>query len=204
VGDSVGDLSERLDHLGAEIEMARGRSHAEWLDHWVESCKERYAIFIDSDVFFHRQCWVTPLMARLQAGSSLVSVLITDLQPGSIEPVRGAVTTAMPRAVPWLLAADVNVLRELRTSFGYINREVDGTTYAYDIGALIFERLVESGCEVAEAPGDYSRFFTHVGGMSWRPEPSAREEQKRWFRRQRARFSLWALRRGRQGLADQA
>jgi hypothetical protein len=194
IGGSIGSEPELLAGLvrrrNVRIEVAPGRSHAEWLDHWVREAHAKYAVFLDSDVFFRRRCWVSPLVAELDSGAALVSCHLSERREGEVEPVRGAVTTAMPRPAPWVMAIDVAHVRETGASFAYANTVQDGEILAWDIGGKVLEALSERGLVARSLPDSYGRYYTHIGGMSWRAAPTAWNEKRRWLRLQHARIRL--------------
>jgi hypothetical protein len=125
IGGSVGNEQLRLGRLTArlpvEFEVVPGRSHSEWLDHWVATSPRRYAVFLDSDVFIRRHGWDRPLVAELAAGAALVTSQVFERVEGYVEPIRGVVTTMMRRPAPWLMAVDVTQIRETGASFAYRN-----------------------------------------------------------------------------------
>src|SRR5207253_510528 len=47
-------MLERFERKGLlRLEVApQGRAHADWLDGWVITCPDRYALFVDSDMEF--------------------------------------------------------------------------------------------------------------------------------------------------------
>lgn len=192
VGGSQGSERERLGRLeraaDVRIEIGRGRSHGEWLDHWIRSSTARHAVFLDSDVFFRRTCWVSPILAQLDAGATLVSCRIWERTTRVIEPVRGAITTSMPRPAPWLMAVDVPRLRATGASFAYTNAFIGGELVAWDVGGKVLEALRSEDLVARELPPSYGRHYRHVGGMSSRAAPKARIETRRWLRLQHARL----------------
>ncbi len=194
IGGSSGSEPELLRRLvqrgNVRIEVARGRSHAEWLDAWVRASRSKYAIFVDSDVFFRRSCWVSPLLEELTAGTALVTCHLLGREEAVVEPVRGVVTTAMPRPAPWVMAIDVPRVREVGVSFAYMDTVQDGQILAWDIGGRMLEALTASGLVARSLPDSYHRHYTHIGGMSWRARPNARSETLRWLHLHEAQIRL--------------
>jgi len=194
IGGSIGTepnlLAELLRSGNVRIEVAAGRAHSDWLDHWVRETRAKYAVFLDSDVFFRRTCWVSPIVKELEAGATLVSCHLRGREEGVIEPVRGAVTTAMPRPSPWVMAVDVAHVRETGASFAYMNTVQDGEILAWDVGGKVLEALNRKGLVTRSLPDSYGRYYTHIGGMSWRSAPAAGIEPKRWLRLHEARIRV--------------
>jgi hypothetical protein len=194
IGGSVGSEPQLLAGLvrrgNVRIEVAPGRGHAEWLDHWVEETHAKYAVFLDSDVFFRRTCWASPIVKELESGAALVSCHLAERVEGVIEPVRGAVTTAMPRPSPWVMAVDVAHVRETGASFAYTNTVQEGEILAWDVGGKVLEALTRKGLVARSLPDSYGRFYTHIAGMSWRAAPTARIETRRWLRLEEARIRV--------------
>lgn len=189
VGGSVGNESVTLGHLGARIQVSPGLRHGHWLDRWTAEAAAPYAVFLDSDVFFTHSCWLTPLIAALDAGAGLVSCDIFSRTEGVIEPVAGDLTTAMPRPAPWVMGINVGAVRETGESFEFNHRTLpSGERLAWDVGGKVIETLAGNGWPVVSLPPGYARCFTHVGAMSWRPLRPARIETRRWAKVQRARL----------------
>jgi hypothetical protein len=194
IGGSIGSEPKLLAGLmrrgNVRVEVAPGRVHAEWLDHWVRETHAKYAVFLDSDVFFRRTCWASPIVKELESGAALVSCDLWERKEGVIEPVRGAVTTAMPRPSPWVMAVDVARVRETGASFAYTNTVQEGEILAWDVGGKLLEALTRMGLVARSLPDSYGRYYTHIGGMSWRSAPTARIETKRWLRLHEARIRV--------------
>jgi hypothetical protein len=134
-----------------------------------------------------RRCWVSPLVKALDRGAALVSCGIRQREEGIIEPVRGLVTTAMPRPLPWLMAVNVPAAESTGRSFAYDNEAVGGEILAYDVGGRMLEGLRLMGYKVESVPLSYTRYYTHIAGMSWRRHPTAKAEPRRWIRARSAR-----------------
>jgi hypothetical protein len=183
IGDSDGSQVDRLRRLErtvpVRVEVAPGRKHAEWIDHWIERSHSRFAFFLDSDVFIRRGCWVTPLLAELEGGAAIVSCEISE-QEVIAEPVRGAIATMLRRPAPWVMAVDVEKVRATHTSFLFRNAYLADEILAWDVGGRVLEELVEAGEPVTALPDAYRRYYRHIGGMSWRGAPKARIEARRW------------------------
>jgi hypothetical protein len=153
-----------------ELDVAAGgRRHAEWLDLWVAGCRERYAVFVDSDVVLRRRGWLEELLAAAQENDAAF------VSAGMLHPVnpkvdkQGRPLRWMPRPTPWMLLVDVDRARAAGASFGFRARDDadSGLRIMYDTGAAFLEALRDRGERWVVMPEEWSPCFHHFGGLSW-------------------------------------
>ncbi len=161
---------ERSGWLRLEV-AAEGRRHAEWLDHWLGSCPNRYAVFVDSDMEFLRGGWLADLVATAERDhAALVTSRIHDDTRGYVDP-QGVSVRWAPRPTPWLMLVDVEQVRTIEgASFGLRKRddpERPGAKVSYDTAAFLYGQMLEHGMTVSTMPDGWSDCYHHFGGMTW-------------------------------------
>jgi glycosyltransferase involved in cell wall biosynthesis len=166
--------------------------HGATLDWLMRKVTTRYALTLDSDVVFLRSGWLSDLRTLLE---SRAAAAVGELESG--------VGGYRSRLAPYVLLFDTEQVRALRTSFKpcvLINdpAEVDrwrrrgpseNLSYAelrgyrsaafYSTGAMLFERMVESGVRWAATPLRTRRKYRHLGHMSWGPSEGHRRADHR-------------------------
>ena len=153
-------------------EAPDGRSHAEWIDHWIATCTSRYAVFSDSDVEYCRPDWLADIVAAAQeSGAALVCGRM--LRPSGIyvHPVSGASRLLAQRPSPWLLLLDLDQVRGV-VDASFQTRDVKSQEsgvvgVSFDVGAMFFAALVDAGLEWVEMPIEWRNKFRHYGGLTW-------------------------------------
>lgn len=169
---SIEMLKRFRDRGWLDIEIAEDkRHHSEWLDLWVKTCATRWAVFVDSDVEFHRDNWLGDMVdVADRGGHGLVSAELLPAAPHTVEPVAQKVVYLAPRPAPWLLLVDCSAVRALGASFQFIAEPAPDRpegTIAYDTGAKLFAALAESGVTWTAMPASFGSAYTHYGNMSW-------------------------------------
>ena len=178
---------------------AGGRYHADWLDHWLATCTDRYAVFVDSDVEFRRANWLRDLVAEaagsdaaLVAGEWLAEVAAFPAPRAGLDPADRAemletwfggheTVRLAGRPAPWLLLVDVVQLRRLGTTFAFLLEQADRPedVVAFDVGGALFRDVVSAGLTWALMPGPFREAYHHYGGLSWVPLKGRRGLKKR-------------------------
>jgi len=152
---------------------ADGRSHAEWLDDWVERCDRRYAVFVDSDVEFLRHGWLADMVRVAdETSAALVCAELLEGNPHYIHPITGDEARLEKRPSPWLVLVDPASVRATSASFAYMSEDdpaAPGGAIAYDVGADLFRRLEGAGLHCAVMPTEFRKKYRHFGGLSWKP-----------------------------------
>lgn len=175
------------------LEVAdRPREHAAWLDHWLATCETRWAVFVDSDVEFHRDGWLRDIVAVGRDGDLvLVCSEMLPAGPHTIEPVGGKEVYLAPRPAPWLMLVDCTRLRGFEVSFRFVaepTTERPEGLVAYDTGARLFEALQDAGLPWRQMPPAYARGYTHLANMSWASEYGGGRAHRAKLRRVRRRL----------------
>jgi hypothetical protein len=197
--DGSAEMLLALQHAGwLRFEQApRKRTHAEWLDDWLSRCEIRRAAFIDSDIEFRREGWLSPLVTAAEKDAALVCTEMLDEVEWAVEPVERRVVRLAARPAPWLLLIDVPRIRELGVGFSFQaakTKAVREGLIAYDVGGLLFRELRARELPWTEMPPTYRACFRHYGGMSWRAGEEQASLRRRWQRLMIA-ARLWRLRR---------
>ncbi len=179
VGDS-GSTDRSLPRLRAferrgwlRLEVApEGRRHAQWLDHWVETCPARHAVFVDSDMRFHRAGWLDELVeTAVEHDAVLVTSRIQTLDRSYVDKEGRTVRWAR-RPTPWLMLVDVPRVRAMGSpGFGLRRRDDPthpGDRIALDTGAALLQEIERAGLPYAVMPEGWSeQTYRHYGGMTW-------------------------------------
>jgi glycosyltransferase involved in cell wall biosynthesis len=185
--DGSRDLIARLQQDGviSVREVAQGRRHWEWLDHWRQTCPTRYAVFVDSDVQFLRPGWLAAVLETADRKAwALVGGEMVPEQPDSLHdgvvPFRFAA-----RLSPWLLLVDIAECDPVPISFqdwSHESTRVHEGRVAYDVSGTLFHtlRLREIGC--GPMPTTFQRSYRHYGGLSWQARGMGRLWLERRFR----------------------
>ncbi|MGZ4690208.1 MAG: glycosyltransferase [Acidimicrobiia bacterium] len=154
------------------LEVApEGRRHSQWLDHWLDECPARYAVFVDSDMRFRRNGWLRDLVDAARASRA---AMVTSRIQHSVGPTVGPDGTKMAwadRPTPWLMLVDIAQVRDVVTAgFGFRSRvdpDDPGTKIMFDTGAAFLEDLTSCGLQFHEMGANWSRCYQHFGGMTW-------------------------------------
>ena len=149
-----------------------GRSHADWLDRWLQECPTRYALFSDSDVEFRGEGWLGDLLQTAETtGAALVCGRMQQGAATFVHPVTKAERRIAPRPTAWLLMVDTEQVREsVDATFDYVEVEdfhAFGGKVAYDTGAWFFKELCDAGLTWAEMPPSWQAKYHHFGGLTW-------------------------------------
>ena len=175
-GSTDGSLRmlERFASYGwLELQIApNGRTHADWLDRWLQNCPTRYALFSDSDVEFTGDHWLTDMVdTALESGAALVCGRMQQGAETFVHPVTRAERRIAPRPTAWLFMVDTHQVRgRVDAAFEYL--EVDdfnafGGKVAYDTGAWFFKELCDAGLGWQEMPPWWQPKYHHFGGLTW-------------------------------------
>ena len=181
--------------LSLELATQR-RIHSEWLDEWRSRTDSQLTLFVDSDIEFLRHGWLRELVDA--AIRSKAAMIFADLLPEGVnfvEPVGHRTIRLASRPAPWLLMLDAAKTARLKASFCFAKEETDRVPeglIGYDVGALFFRAVDESGFGWMQMPEDYRRRFHHYGGLSW-PASTGRRRLKRWRDRRSISQHLKAL-----------
>jgi hypothetical protein len=204
-GSSDGSLGmlENLERRGwIELQHAR-RSHAEWLDHWLATCSEDLAVFVDSDVEVLRAGWLDDLVRTAREHSAvLVCGEMLPEQLNFIEPVSHRAVRLAARPAPWLLLVNVARVRPTGCSFAFsssVSDAVDEGLIAYDVGATLFRELSARNEIITIMPSSFRRKYFHYAGMSWRPDDVAGRGLRFRWRARKGALHLSRLRQRQDG-----
>jgi hypothetical protein len=165
-----------------------GRHHSEWLDTWLASCPTRWAVFVDSDVEFHRDRWLWEMVEIAQHGFALVCAEMLPAVPHTIEPVGDKEVYLAPRPAPWLLLVDCARLRSLESSFRFVaepSTDRPEGVIAYDTGAKLFATLLDADVPWCQMSASFRGAYTHYGNMSWADKFGAGRAHRAKLRRVR-------------------
>lgn len=154
-----------------DVEVAlRGRRHAGWIDHWVDTCPTRYLVLCDSDVEFRRAGWLEELRSAAQSGGAVLAAAgISTVQPGYVHPVTGEHKRMAPRPTAHLMLLDAGGARRVATSFESHTEDADVPEgrLGYDVGGLFLRECLRTGLPVVAMPPAFEQTFRHWEGMSW-------------------------------------
>lgn len=194
------DMLRRFEAAGwLTLDVSRGWPlHHDWIDKWVRSCSARYAVFVDSDVEFRGQKWLSNLVSTAQdTHAALVTAEFGEEVEGFVHPISGQVMRLAPRPALWLMLLDLEQVRDIETSFASIieeRRDLPEGAISYDTGALFFAEMQRRGLKHAVLPRSLVR-ARHFGGLSWKPLSGMRGSRKidLWIRlRLFAYRTVWA------------
>jgi hypothetical protein len=170
-GDGSLDMLRRFAQRGwLELDVAvGGRRHAEWLDRWVTDCREKYAVFVDSDVVLRKKGWLDALLDQAQKNDAAF------VTAGMLHPVnpkvdkQGRPLRWMPRPTPWMLLVNVERARAANAKFGFraLDDAESGRRIMYDTGAAFLEAMNGREERWVVMPDEWSNSFHHFGGLSW-------------------------------------
>lgn len=168
-----------------------GRRHAQWLDHWMQECPARYAVFVDSDMEFLTDGWLRDLVdVARRDGAAMVTSRVQHLVDHDHVDKDGAPRRWAPRPTPWLMLVDLAQVRgRVDAGFGFRvtdDPERPGGKVAYDTGAAFFEAVQRLGLAWAEMPEGWDCCYRHFGGMTW-------VRTRRISRARRAKLALKSL-----------
>lgn len=167
---------------------ASGRFHADWLDHWLAECTDKYAVFVDSDIEFLRPNWLRDIIdeaeridAALVAAEMLPEVASFAAPRSGLDAdraelldrwFRGHETVRLAaRPAPWLLLLHVEKIRAIGASFAFRLDTGTGSDIpiAMDVGGHLFREVQASGIAWALMPDSFNGAYHHYGGLSWVP-----------------------------------
>jgi hypothetical protein len=181
----------------------RVRSHTEWLDHWLATCSEDLAVFVDSDVEFLRAGWLDDLVRTAREHSAvLVCGEMLPEQLNFIEPVSDHALRPAARPAAWLLLFDVARLRSTGCSFAFSSSAsdaVDEGLIAYDVGAVLFRELSARNETITIMPSSFRRKYYPLRRMSWRPDDVAGRGLRFRWRARKGALHLSRLRQRQDG-----
>jgi glycosyltransferase involved in cell wall biosynthesis len=186
-GSTDGTLA-MLERLGSRyldrVERApSGRTHGEWLDHWIATLDGEFVVFVDSDVEFRRRDWLVRLLAQQEHdNAAIVAAEWVEEIPFFVEPLGLVTVRLMGRPAPWLQLVHLPTVRSLAGSYGFhaeATSEVPEGWRAYDVGGLLSQLAQDAGHRISVMPPAFRAQYRHYGGRSW----SARGK--------RARFASW-------------
>lgn len=179
VGD-VGSIDGSLDMLRKlesegwlTLDVAMGwRLHYEWLDQWLPTCKERYAVFVDSDVMFRDDGWLSDMVATAtRSNAAMVCAEFYREAPDHVDPGSRKRMRLAARPGVHLVLLDVLQVADLNASFAselVDPADVPEGAINYDVGGRFLEALEGRGLSWVEMPPEFQRKYRHFGGMSWR------------------------------------
>jgi Glycosyl transferase family 2 len=189
------------------LEVAAGRMHHEWKDHWLRTCPENFALFLHSDVEF-RGPWLNKLVEVATAETA--ALVCGEMVPEAahyVEPLRGRVIRLAERPPCWYTLLDVSQTATLPASFEFHaeeSGEVPEGVIGYDTGGWFFQMLKDHGLRWTVMPRGYRRNYHHYSGLWGVPIIGRRGRKKlrdlktvdRRLRRYRAlqdggRVTLW-------------
>lgn len=182
-GGSVDGSVEMLRSLEADglldLELAeQGKSHADWLDHWLSTCRSDFACFVDSDVEFLRRRWLGCLLDV--AADTPADLVYAEVLAGSedfVMPWTGEKVRLAPRPAPWLFLARVETVRAVGVSFAEHVLENSASAdekTVYDVGGWFHQAASSSGLRSRVMPRRFGRWYRHLGGTSWRAPDDGR------------------------------
>jgi glycosyltransferase involved in cell wall biosynthesis len=155
-------------------------SHGATLDWLARKVRTRYFLTLDSDVVFLRRGWLSDLREVIEKRGAVAV--------GEFEPGLGGYRS---RLAPYVLLLDTKRFRALRCSFRscvlmsdpadvrrwHRRPPSENLDFAelcaypsgafYSTGAMLFERIVQSGLDWVSTPPQIRRKYDHLGHMSW-------------------------------------
>lgn len=168
-----------------------GRSHGAWIDHWRQRTDVDHLLFVDSDVDFTGDGWLTDFLeTSRRTGAAVVCAAISPEQwyddPSFEKPY---LVAARPDICVLLL--DVKATTDIEAEFEYhkeLAAEMPNGFIGYDTGAW-FTRAVEAAGRTVVPIGDTTRQkFIHFGGRTW---AAARGQDVHWQKRLRMKAHVW-------------
>ena len=143
-----------------DIELApRGRSHAGWIDHWLDTCSTEYLVLLDSDVEIREDGWLGDLhRARSAHDAAFVTAAMEAERAEQTKP--GIIMARRPTVYCMLI--DVAKVRAVGRSF---EEWYDGPV-GYDVAAWVFLGLVEAKIPYAVMPESWLPSVKHYEAMS--------------------------------------
>jgi glycosyltransferase involved in cell wall biosynthesis len=155
-------------------------SHGATLDWLARKVTTRYFLTLDSDVIFLRRGWLSELLEALQQDRGTA---VGEYESG--------VAGYRPRLAPYVLLLHTERFRALRSSFesgvrfrdpadvrrwrrrpptlhlDYAELQRYPSATFYSTGAMLFERMVETGTRWIDTPVRTRMKYRHLGHMSW-------------------------------------
>lgn len=175
-----------------------GRFHADWLDHWLATCTDTYAVFVDSDIEFLRPGWLRDLVEAARASAAAVvaaefldEIPIYQAPRAGLDPADRAEmlrrwfggheqVRLASRPAPWLLLVDVAMVRALGATFAFhLDDSHPDDVVAMDVGGSLFRDVVAGGLPWRVMPASFGDSYHHYGGLSWVPLKGRRGLKKR-------------------------
>lgn len=164
------DTANLLNHYQIPFYRRPGTTHSVGVDEALKICKTKYALLVDSDVLFNKN--LSPIIDKfISSGYTLLGERCAD---------RGAFKL-YPRIHPWFCFINVENLNKFGISFHdqvridntksnqfftNVPDALDNTNFKYDVGATLYEDVINNGLKVGNAKFD-DVWFTHYEGMSW-------------------------------------
>ena len=194
----------RLDMLTLEV-APHGRSHAAWLDHWLDTCETPWAAFLDSDVQLCKQGWLSTLLAFAKAtGAPVVGGERTLDDPEGWTAEGESRYLVGCDVAPWIMLCNVSALRALGVGFAPVHVEHEsGRTRFYDVASRQQEAFKDISRPAQVLPEGFGATYRHFRGLSWRRDPGVKGRIRHEIRHSllKARLmrerSMWLLARER-------
>jgi len=167
---------ERFQERGLiTLERSPGsRTHADWLDHWRQTCDSKLLLFVDSDIEFRRASWLRQLVSIVRRTDPAIAY--AEWLPPSLFTLDGLEARVVLRPAPWVLLIDAEQTSELRSSFAVTYPETE--PIIHDVGAAFFHEAVDRGLSTLALPPSFRRCYHHYGGLSWLPVTGPRGQKK--------------------------
>lgn len=172
--DGTPRMLRRLgDRFVAELEVAPGgRTHAEWLDHWLATTTTELLVFVDSDVEFREDGWLVRMLdERRREDAAIVGAEWVPVMPHYWDSVTDREMHLMDRPAPWVQLVHVPTVRALDCSYRLVSEDtgevVEGVR-TYDVGGWLAAVATSRGLPVRAMPPEFRRCYRHYGGRSWR------------------------------------
>lgn len=153
--------SIELSNKGIKHYNFKGGIHGEAVNLGFRKVRTRYVLLVDSDIIFLKD--IDKIFEKFkETGGVLMGKIVGDVGGKSL----------YPRVEPWYCFIDLNHLKLHKIDF--FDREKTknskNTDRVYDIGSTMYEKVVESGKLIVDAPFLENKYFKHYGGMSWRTQ----------------------------------
>jgi len=154
-----------------------GRTHGEWLDHWMAHRDSEFLVFVDSDIRFRRYGWLRTLLEAARE-ADLVTCEVFQEHQDYLVPGAERVVRLAERPAPWLMLIRREPIATMGESFAFRLVEKDNIregAVVFDVGGAVFAAAKACGLRFAILPDEYQLVFHHYAGLSWRPGISVRQ-----------------------------
>lgn len=164
------DTANILSSLGIPFYRRPSTTHSIGVNEALKLCKTKYALLVDTDILFNKN--IIPLLDKF------ISTNYTLLGESCAD--RGQFHL-FPRIHPWFCFINIEHLNKFGISF-HDQKRIDDTNSnqffqhvplasnnentKYDVGATMYEDVVNSGLKIGNSKFD-DVWFTHYEGMSW-------------------------------------